>query len=146
MCAAMVQLYRMYNLYCLLLRVSSDLFALYFYYIAVPTEILRSLDSAPLQLQRNWCQPPLPTACRSSRANGGAPVPAPMVALPFRRLLSSVRRTPVLPMPHSFHLSYPAFPGSWSTPTHRSLCPPLLQLLPPLFPRRRRRSTTSTMT
>ena len=33
--------------------------------------------SAPLQHRRNWCQPPLPTTRRPSRANGGATVPAP---------------------------------------------------------------------
>ena len=51
--------------------------------------------SASLQPQQNWCQPPLPIARRPSRANGGAPVPAPMVALPFRRVLTSVRTNPV---------------------------------------------------
>ena len=51
--------------------------------------------SASLQPRRNLCQPPLRIARRPSRANGGAPFPAPMVALPLRRLLTSVRPTPV---------------------------------------------------
>ena len=59
--------------------------------------LLRQKYSAPLYNQRNWCQPPLPTARRPSRSNGGTPVPAPMVALPFRRLLTSVRPTPAPP-------------------------------------------------
>ena len=39
--------------------------------------LLQHKYSAPLQHKRNWCQPPLPTARRPSRANGGAPVLAP---------------------------------------------------------------------
>ena len=35
----------------------------------------------PSQRQSNWQQTQLPTARRPSRANGGASVPAPMVAL-----------------------------------------------------------------
>ena len=53
-----------------------------------------------------YLQLPLCIAPRPSRANGGAPVPAPMVALPFRRLLTFVRPTPVPPSPHQFHLSH----------------------------------------
>ena len=49
------------------------------------------------------------------RANGGAPVPAPMVALLFWRLLTSVCPTPIPPTPHPVHLSnpfHPSHPGS----------------------------------
>ena len=49
LCAAMVQLYRTYPLYYLVLRVSSDLCAAYFYYFAALTQILRTL-TAPTQL------------------------------------------------------------------------------------------------
>ena len=42
-----------------------------------------------------WLQLPLRIARRPSRANGGAPVPAPMVALLFQWVLTSVRPTPV---------------------------------------------------
>ena len=64
--------------------------------------------SASLQHRRNWCQTSLPIARRLSRANGGAPVPAPMVALRFRRVLTSVRPTPIPPTPHPVHPSHPA--------------------------------------
>ena len=53
-----------------------------------------------------WLQLPLRIARCPSRANGGAPVPAPMVALPFRRLLTFARPTPVPPSPHQVHLSH----------------------------------------
>ena len=49
MCVAIVQLYRMYSLYYPVLRVSSDLCAVYLYYFAAPTQILRAL-AAPTQL------------------------------------------------------------------------------------------------
>ena len=39
--------------------------------------LLQQKYSAPLQLQGNWCQPPLTTARHPSRDNGGAPVPEP---------------------------------------------------------------------
>ena len=54
--------------------------------------------SASLQPRHNWCQPPLPIARRPSRANDCAPVPAPSVALLFRRVLTSVCPTP-MPIP-----------------------------------------------
>ena len=50
-----------------------------------------------------------------SRANGGAPVPAPMVALLFRQVLTSVRPTPVPLTPHPVH---PSHVGS-NQPAHR---------------------------
>ena len=53
-----------------------------------------------------WLQLPLRIARCPSRANGGAPVPAPMVALPFRRLLTFVRPTPVPPSPNQVHMSH----------------------------------------
>ena len=72
LCAAIVQFYCTYSLYYLVLHVSSEFCSVYLYYL-----LLKHRYSAPLQNQRNWCQPPLPTARRPSRANGGAPVPAP---------------------------------------------------------------------
>ena len=56
--------------------------------------------------RKYWLQLPLHIACCPSRANGGAPVPELMVALPFWRVLTFVRSTPVPPTPHQFHLSY----------------------------------------
>ena len=53
-----------------------------------------------------WLQLPLPIVRNPSRANGGAPVPAPMVALPFRHLLTFVRPTPVPLSPHQVYLSH----------------------------------------
>ena len=53
--------------------------------------------------------------------NGGAPVPAPIVELPFRWVLTSVRPTPVPPTPHQVHLSHPSHPGS-NQPMHKSRC------------------------
>ena len=49
MCAAIVQFYRMYYLYYLVLRVSSNFCAAYLYYFAALTEIIRALVS-PAQL------------------------------------------------------------------------------------------------
>ena len=49
--------------------------------------------------QKYWLKLPLRIARCPSRANGGAPVPAPVVALPFWRLLTFVRPTPVPPSP-----------------------------------------------
>ena len=74
--------------------------------------------SASLQHQCNWCQPPLPTTRRPSRANGVTPVPAPMAALPFRCLLTSVCPTPVPPTPHPVH---PYHPDS-NQPAHKIQC------------------------
>ena len=68
--------------------------------------LLQQKYVAPLQHRHNWCQPPLPTARRPSRANGGARVPAPMATLLFRRLLTSVLTTPVQPTPHPVHPSH----------------------------------------
>ena len=56
--------------------------------------------------QRNWFQIPLRIARCPSRANSGAPVPSPIEALLFRRLLMFVRPTPVPPTPHQVHLSH----------------------------------------
>ena len=87
------------------------------YYVLVPICVqsifiiflLRQKHSASLQHQRNWCQPPLPTARRPSISNGGAPpVPVPTVALPFWRVLTSVSPVPVPPTPHPFHPSHPS--------------------------------------
>ena len=74
------------------------------YYVLVPICVqyifiillLRHKYSAPLQHRSNWCQPPLPTARRPSRANGGAPIPAPANAGPsipptsHQRLIQSI--------------------------------------------------------
>ena len=54
-----------------------------------------------------------------SRDNGGAPVPAPMVALLFRRVLTFVCPTPVPPTPHPVHPSHPSQIGS-NQPAHRN--------------------------
>ena len=70
--------------------------------------LLRHKYSASFQHRRNRCQPALPTARCPPRANGGTPVPAPMVALPFPQVLTSVRPTPVPPTPHQVHPSHPS--------------------------------------
>ena len=80
LCAAIVQFYRMYSLYYLVLCVSSDLCAVYLYYFYFLTQILRVL-AAPTQLVPatiSHSPPPLKSQWwRSfSGANGGAPVPA----------------------------------------------------------------------
>ena len=56
--------------------------------------------------RRYWLQLTLCIARCPSRANGGTPVPAPMVAFTFRRLLTFARFTPVPPSPHQAHLSH----------------------------------------
>ena len=56
--------------------------------------------------QKYWLQLPLLIARCLSKANGGAPVSSPMVALPFRGLLMFACRTPVPPSPHQLHLSH----------------------------------------
>ena len=73
--------------------------------------------SASLQQRHNCCQLPLCIARRPLRANGGAPVPSPMVALPFWRLLMFVRPTPVPPTPHPVYSSHPSHVGS-NQPAH----------------------------
>ena len=77
--------------------------------------------SASLQHLRNWYPPPLPTSHRPSRANSGAPIPAPMVALLFRRVLTSVRPTSVPPTPHTVHPSHLSHPAS-NQPVHKIQC------------------------
>ena len=83
--------------------------------------LLRHKYSASLHHRRNWCQLPLTISRRPSRANGGSPVPSPMVALPFWRVLTSVRPNPVLPTPHPVHPAHPAYPGS-NQPAHKIQC------------------------
>ena len=56
--------------------------------------------------RQNLVQLPLCIAHCPSRANYGAPVPAPMVELLFRRLLTFVLPTPVPPTPHQVNLSH----------------------------------------
>ena len=56
--------------------------------------LIRHKYSVPLQHRRNCCQPTLPTPRRPSRANDGAPSPAPTVSLLFQCLLTSVHPTP----------------------------------------------------
>ena len=80
-CAAIVQLYRIYYLYYLILHVSSYFCVVYLCYFAALTQILRAL-AAPTQLVKatvSHLPPPLKIQWwRSrSRANGGAPVPEP---------------------------------------------------------------------
>ena len=69
-CAAIVQFYRTYSLYYLVLCVSSNLCAAYLYYFADMTQILIAL-AASTQLV------PATASRRPSISNGGAPVPAP---------------------------------------------------------------------
>ena len=62
--------------------------------------------SAPLQHQLNWCQPPIPVACRPSRANVGAPVlaarPQLLIRLHYPVPMGSTRLiTPVKTAPPS---------------------------------------------
>ena len=121
-CAAIVQVYHMYSLYYLVLRVSSDLCAVYFHYFAAPTQIFRAL-AAPTQLVQaitSHRPPPFKSQRWRSRSgvNGGAPIPAPMVALPFRGLLTSFHPTPVPPTSHPVHPSHPAS----NQPAHKSQC------------------------
>ena len=99
----------------------SDLCALFMYCFTSPTQILRVL-AAPTKLV------PATThiARCPSRANGGAPVPAPMVALPLRRLLTFVRPTPVPPKPYQVHLSHSSLVSS----NHTSNGGALVLLLP----------------
>ena len=73
--------------------------------------LLQHKYSASLQNQDNWCQLLLCIERRPSRTNGGPPVPAPMVALPFRRVLTFVCPTPVPPTPHPVHPYYPSYVG-----------------------------------
>ena len=68
--------------------------------------LLRHKYSASLQHRQNWCHLLLRIVRRPSRANGGAPVTAPMVALPFRRVLTFVRPNPVPTTLHQFHPYY----------------------------------------
>ena len=79
--AAIVQLYRTYSLYYLVLYVSSNLCAVYWYYFSAQTQILCAL-AAPKKLvtaTNSHSQPPLKIQLwRSySGSDGGAPVLAP---------------------------------------------------------------------
>ena len=56
--------------------------------------------------RQNWCQLTLCIARCPSRANGGAPVLVPTVALPFRRLLTLFRPNPVPPTTNQVNLSH----------------------------------------
>ena len=80
--------------------------------------LLQKKYSASLQHRHNWCQISPRIARCPSRANGGAPVPAPMVALPFQQELTFVRPTSVPPTPHPVHPSHPSHVGS-KQPAHR---------------------------
>ena len=80
--------------------------------------LLRHKYSESLQYRHNWCQLPLRISHRPSRANSGAFVPAPMVALPFRQVLTSICPTPVPPTPHPVHPPHPSHTGS-NQPAHR---------------------------
>ena len=59
-----------------ILSCTTCLFQFFVRYICIIL-LLRHKYSAPLQHQRNWCQPPLPTTCHPSRANGGTAVLVP---------------------------------------------------------------------
>ena len=101
MCAAIVQPHLTYSIYYLVLRVSYDLCAVYLYYFDAFTQIFCALV-APTKL----VQTPLPTACRPSRANSGAPVLVPdniftsILPLYHQSLIQSTRTTqPVAKQP-----------------------------------------------
>ena len=72
LCAAIVYLYRTYNLYYLVLHASSDFSAVYLYYFAALTQILRAPCSAKAIGDSHHFPPP-------------ADPQEPMVALLFRR-------------------------------------------------------------
>ena len=81
------QLHSTYSLYYLVLRVSSDLCAVYFYYFAASKQILRTL-AAPTQLVPAIAfHRPLPLKSQwwrsHSGANGDALVPAPANVVPY---------------------------------------------------------------
>ena len=107
MCAAIVYLYCTYGLYYLVLSASSDLSAVYLYYFATLTQILRAPCSAEAIGDSHRFPPP-------------AAPQEPMVALPFRRLLTSVRPTPVPPISHTVHLYVPYSQLPASIPAHKS--------------------------
>ena len=116
LCAAIVQFYRTYYLYYLVLRVSSDLYAVYLYYFAAPTQIIRAL-AAPMQLvpaTTSHRPPPLKSQWWLSRsvANDGAPVPAPANVGPSH------------PAPATFHPVYPSHPyhPASNQPANKSQC------------------------
>ena len=83
--------------------------------------ILRHNYSTSLQHRPNWCQLTIPIARLPSRANDGAPILSPMVALLFRWMLTSVCPTPVSPTPHPVHPSHLSHPGS-NHLAHNSQC------------------------
>ena len=60
LCAAIVQLYRTYDLYYLVLRASSDLFAVYLYYFDALTQILRALAALTLLVPSTTSHRPPP--------------------------------------------------------------------------------------
>ena len=89
LCAAMVQLYRMYSLCYLVPRVSSNLCAAYLYYFDAVKKILRTL-AAPTQLvpATTSFRPP-PLKIQQWRSHSGRP--------------PSTVDPPALPCPHRFH-------------------------------------------
>ena len=106
-------MYRTYDLYCLVLRAISNLSAVYLYYCAALTQIIRAPCSAEAIGDRHRYPPP-------------AAPQEPMVAPPFRCLLTSVCPTPVPPMSHPVHLYHAVHPyvpySQWpaSVSTHKS--------------------------
>ena len=108
LCAAIVQFYCTYSLYYLVLRLTSDLCALYLYYFDFKTtNTLHPCSTDAIGAIHHIPQPPAPQE--------------PMVALPFRRLLTSVHPTPVPPTPHPVHPPYPSHPSS-NQPAHKIQC------------------------
>ena len=102
-CAAIVQFYRTYSLYYLVICVSSDSCALYLYYFASPTQILRLL-AAPTQLVLyTTCHSPPPLKIQWWRSCSGAHVGAPV------------------PAGANIRLSHPSHPAS-NQPAHKSQC------------------------
>ena len=106
MCAAIVYFYRTYDLYYLVLRASSDLSAVYLYYFAALTQILRALCCTEAIGDSHLFPPP-------------AAPQEPMVALLFRRLLTLVRPTPVPPTSYPVHPYVPYSQLPASIPVHK---------------------------
>ena len=95
LCAAIVKLYCTYYLYYLVLRVISDLCAVYLYYFAAMTQIIRALAALTQLVPSNASHLPPPLKSQwwrsCSGTNRGAPIPARSNVGPFIPLLSYQR-------------------------------------------------------
>ena len=101
LCAAVVCLYRTYDLYYLVLRASSNFSAVYLYYFAALTQILRAPFSAESMEKSTASHRPPPLKSQwwrsCSGANGGAPVPLPANARPSHPCPTNVTSSPSIP-------------------------------------------------